>query len=107
MIQLKGCGEIVNWTFPKTDWQKCQIFGCRSQFQCRSDAIAHFKAYHTENSVLCLICNKPIRANYPANFRLHYRTSHPNVKIPYEFKNRKNKIGNKNPTEDIASENVL
>lgn len=109
LITLNGCGYITQWPFPP-NIKQCPNHLCKEVFECRSTAILHYQEQHANHSILCNICNKPVllaventtgRAN-KFNFINHYKRVHPNMKIPYDFKNETETIG----TETIDTETI-
>lgn len=80
LIRLKY-GE---WRFPETSF--CPVISCSKRFDSRLDALVHYKQHHAMHAILCHVCepNKPIRIDAHKNgFISHFRTVHPNHKIPY------------------------
>lgn len=46
----------------------------------------HYRLEHAVGSILCNICDFPIRSpNGPNNFREHYARKHPNITVPFGF----------------------
>lgn len=87
LITLNGCGKITHWLFPKRQTH-CPIETCGAAFGTFSDAIQHFKREHSNNSIFCYLCQKPILVNYSADFMRHYQQKHPGQKSPYSFDGR-------------------
>lgn len=86
LITLSGCGRISQWTFPanKTD---CPVVSCKKQFGVRSDAIDHYKKRHSQLSIYCSQCDKPIVAPHISHFKNHYIRRHPDVDPETNFFN--------------------
>lgn len=84
VITLHGCGRTTYWTFPQKQKQ-CPVHICREDFGNRSEAIEHYKERHTNFSILCPICSKPIIAQSLIDFAKHYKRIHPNEKLPYNL----------------------
>lgn len=84
MIRLSGCGKITCWLFPKHQ-QVCPIESCDMQFMSRSDAIQHYRDQHSNNSIFCYLCEKPILALQSNDFEQHYVEEHPNIEMAFCF----------------------
>lgn len=87
LITLTYSDVTTHWRFPKFV-TKCPILSCSMQFHNRSNVIAHYKEYHAKGSILCPICDKPIRVGKCRfNFKKHYRRMHPFQQIPHNTSN--------------------
>lgn len=84
LITLSGCERITKWRVPK-NLTKCPVFRCNNKFKTRSLTITHYKKFHAAHSILCPICNKPIRAKSKWNFIIHYNRCHPDEEVPYDL----------------------
>lgn len=85
LIQLK----YGKWRFPDTS--SCPVRGCSIQFDCRLDALIHYKRQHAHAAALCQLCDRPIRIDVNSYaFTQHFRSMHPNQQIPYGFGNSAN-----------------
>lgn len=80
-IQLNGCGKNSCWKFPSC-LTKCPE--CSTEFDSRTDIIAHYKEKHAADVILCYICDWPILGT---NFQTHFRLLHPNDVNPFNFDN--------------------
>lgn len=54
-------------------------------FMSRSDAIQHYKDQHSNNSIFCYLCEKPILALQPNDFKAHYDEAHSNIEMAFSF----------------------
>lgn len=81
-IVLSSCGIESHWTVP-AGMLKCPTARCGQIFKMRSDFIRHFKAKHAEGSILCYVCQRPIRITQFDQYVLHYHRVHPFVKVPF------------------------
>lgn len=81
MIELKGCGQITKWRFPK-DAKDCPALRCGFSFSTHSAARNHYKNVHAKHTICCPACEKPIVA---ANFQKHYKRLHPELQMPFKF----------------------
>lgn len=82
-IELNGCGHTTFWKFPKTI-KKCPQSNCRMVFESRSAAINHYKELHAKDTILCSICDWPVRVNHcMKDFFGHYERKHPGIPPPY------------------------
>lgn len=90
LITLKACGVVTIWQFPENT-RECPAKGCQKQFDIRSQAIEHYQHTHANGSILCPLCNKPIRADGPYVVFNHYERFHPHAKMPYQFSDRRKK----------------
>lgn len=82
LIALNACGIRTKWRIP-ADMQKCPTSSCQQIFKMRSDLIRHFKENHAEGSILCNLCQKPIRITQFDQYVGHYRRIHPFAKVPF------------------------
>lgn len=87
LITLNGCGKITHWQFPGRQTH-CPIETCGAAFGTSSDAIQHYKKEHSNNSIFCYLCEKPILVNHSADFMRHYRQKHPGQESPFSFDER-------------------
>lgn len=87
VIELSGCFRSTYWRFPK-EMTRCPNQRCRlKSFKTRADAIAHFKAEHASNNILCSHCNKPIYVKYNASkLKRHYESIHPDKSFERDYK---------------------
>lgn len=83
-ITLFGLGKTTNWTFPP-EINYCPHPSCQEEFENRAEAINHFRSMHSQSVILCSECSKPIFTYSIDGFKEHYRNSHPDAKIPYDF----------------------
>lgn len=81
LIELIACGQVTQWRFPK-NIKHCPFYKCEETFDTRLDAIAHYKQQHAKGFILCSICQKPIRARTPRQFKSHYLLVHPTEPLP-------------------------
>lgn len=89
VVTLSGGGHITQWNFPDTTL--CPVMNCRLRFQNRSQAIEHYREKHAKFAILCSICDKPIRVDTNKNgFIYHYRATHPNHPLPFDFESTLN-----------------
>lgn len=82
LIELEGCGITSYWRFPQTT--RCPSRKCSADFASRLDAYRHFKNVHSQDSLLCPTCDKPIKVKNCTSFVLHHRKSHGAAKMPYK-----------------------
>lgn len=82
-ITLKGCHIETKWRFPQT--ARCPSRLCLIQFLSRSDCYRHYQKVHAPGSILCPICDKPIKTDCAAGYLIHHRRLHGETKIPYDF----------------------
>ncbi|XP_031628722.1 uncharacterized protein LOC116344365 [Contarinia nasturtii] len=82
LIDLHAFGKITQWKFPNVTY--CPMSRCRLLFGVRSDAILHYKKRHTNHSVYCHICDKPISTYSKRDFKKHYQRLHPKEQCPYD-----------------------
>lgn len=84
-ITLYACGITTKWRYPKNQTD-CIVFNCHQKFTSQAEGIAHYTKYHALGSLLCTICDRPIRSSQSSSdFRKHYAHCHPNETIPYDF----------------------
>lgn len=89
IITLNGCGITTKWRLP-AGCLKCPVLNCQQSFEKRSNLVCHYKENHAKRSILCKICDKPLRVskNTPTDYINHYNRLHPNHNIPFNFANR-------------------
>lgn len=84
LIDLNGCGRKSRWRFPANVLKCPGARNCQQIFKTRSAVIRHYKENHTEGSILCPLCDKPIKTNSTFDYYVaHYRRIHPFKKIPF------------------------
>lgn len=84
-ITLHANGITTKWRYPK-NLRHCIVHNCHERFRSKSDAMAHFRGNHAIGSILCSICDRPIRSSKgPNDFRRHFAHKHPNHTIPFNF----------------------
>lgn len=100
LITLRACGHITKWRMP-ADMLKCPVLNCQQVFKQHLSLVTHYKENHADGSLLCALCDKPLRVYAGGNdYIKHYQIKHPNHKIPFEFvkqRNRTKKIIRPNP----------
>lgn len=101
LIALNGCDKFTQWQFPH-DLSKCPEPSCGSQFEDRSTAMTHYKEHHAAHAILCYICDKPIRAKTPDEYRRHFDAIHPKIEVPFVFGPTENPPGERmNEDEEV------
>lgn len=83
IVFLFGLGKKTQWKFPKISY--CPHPSCQEEFENRNQAIDHFRCVHSQSVILCSECFKPIFTYSIDGFKEHYRSSHPDAEIPYDF----------------------
>lgn len=83
IVNLCGLGKVTNWKFPNINY--CPHPSCQEEFANRAEAINHFRLMHSQCVILCPDCGKPIFTYSVDGFKEHYRNSHPDAQIPYDF----------------------
>lgn len=84
-ITLQTCGITTKWRYPE-NVRECVVLNCHEKFRSKSDAMAHFRQNHAIGSILCSICDRPIRSSKGLNdFRKHYAYKHPNHSMPFDY----------------------
>lgn len=84
-ITLSSCGVTTKWRYPDK-LRECILSNCRQKFKSKSDGMAHFRENHAIGSILCSLCDRPIRSSKgPNDFRRHYAYKHPNYPVPFNF----------------------
>lgn len=81
-IVLNSCGIKSHWKVP-VGMLQCPNARCEQTFKMRTDLIRHFKENHAEGSILCYVCQRPIRALQFDQYERHYRRRHPFIKVPF------------------------
>lgn len=100
-IILTGCGQISQWIWPE-HLTKCQVRTCHSNIKSRREAIKHFRDTHANVSILCPLCDKPIHAPSPYQFKRHFHRSHPNCEIPFVFNGSDQSAMSKGQTKQVC-----
>lgn len=89
LITLNGCGYKTQWQMPSNQ-SECPVARCpQRSFVNRSALITHYKKEHSKFSIYCCICDKPIISRNKEHFGIHYKSLHPNVLDPFDFKTNK------------------
>lgn len=84
-ITLCSCGVTTKWRYPDK-LRECILLNCHQKFKSKSDGMAHFRENHAIGSILCSLCDRPVRSlNGPNDFRRHYAHKHPNHPVPFNF----------------------
>lgn len=91
IIILNGCGQTTKWRFPMNS-EECPLITCRIPFKNRLDGINHYRAHHAIGSILCSICDKPIRVASKKDFTIHYERKHVNQPVPFNFDEKMDKV---------------
>lgn len=95
-IALHSCGITTKWRYPKNQ-RDCIVSNCHQKFQSKSEGIAHYKRYHAIGSILCELCDRPIRSSTGLkDFRRHYANKHKNATVPYNFENESRRLKSEN-----------
>lgn len=87
LIILGGGDQITQWHFPKGT-KRCPVYNCRAEFKTRSNAISHYRNFHTQSSIFCSVCDKPVGAVDFNAFIRHYKKYHPDVEVPSKVSER-------------------
>lgn len=82
VIILNGCGIRTKWRLP-SGLLKCPFLTCQQNFKIRTALVSHYKENHANGSILCKICEKPIRTTQSSKYITHFKRIHPNHKVPY------------------------
>lgn len=103
LIILTGCDTQTEWFFPKK-LKKCPTLNCSVKFKSRSEAINHYRNFHS-NAILCTLCEKPIGAKSLNNVLRHYEQIHPNEDLPAyikeNVKKKKQQTSDTNGTDKV------
>lgn len=96
VITLNAFGIQTKWRIP-SGLLKCPVNNCQQDFKTRSTLVSHYKEKHANGSILCKICDKPLRVlKNKRDYIIHFERLHPNHKIPFDFdikpRNRRKKI---------------
>lgn len=78
--------------------ERCPVTSCQEFFDCRDDAIDHFKERHATKCIFCHICDLPVTTFSSKDFENHFKRRHPDDVMPLEF--------NQKVKKEIHSENV-
>lgn len=67
---------------------------CSIKFKNRSNIIAHYRQEHAGDSILCHICDWPIKTSERGghHFITHHTKRHPNIPLPYDFEKTANEL---------------
>lgn len=94
LITLYSAGVTTYWRLP-AGLLICPVLNCQKSFKPvtswgaqtgRQNLVRHYKENHAKGSILCTLCDRPIRSSKgPNDFRKHYAHLHPNTTVPFNF----------------------
>lgn len=83
IITLTGLSKVTHWKFPNINY--CPHPNCHEDFETQAEAINHYSSMHSDQAILCSICDEPIYTYSIDGFKEHFRNSHPDSQIPIGF----------------------